>query len=214
MLKPAGTFSFAVGNLSGAAGIGGGAFGASLAAASLLAGRPINGDPGGSAGAAAGDAPAAGGDAAGCCAEAPSVNALRKTPASNRLRGADEWIIMGVLPWRKPVLYTRHMGVPTPVGFPNGNLDIFPSERNRKTASPKPRRSNRRPDTDRLHRVSVLRNRGAGGVKDRFSERKLQHDLAVVVGHLDDSTQQRAIGAVGLEQFPDHRACHFPGAIG
>src|SRR5437899_3244409 len=117
MLKPAGTFSFAVGNLSGAAGIGGGAFGASLAAASLPAGRPINGDPGGSAGAAAGDAPAAGGDAASCCAAAPSVNALRKAPASNRLRGADEWIIMGVLPWRKPVLYTRHMGVPTPVAF-------------------------------------------------------------------------------------------------
>ena len=63
MLKPAGTLSFAVGSLSGAAGIGGGAFGASLAAASLPAGRPINGDPGGSAGAAAGDAPAAGGDA-------------------------------------------------------------------------------------------------------------------------------------------------------
>src|SRR5207247_3706592 len=98
MLKPAGTLSFAVGNLSGAAGIGGGAFGASLAAASLPAGRPINGDPGGSAGAAAGGAPAAGGDAAGCWAAAPSVNALRKAPASNRLRGADEWRIMGVLP--------------------------------------------------------------------------------------------------------------------
>src|SRR5437773_846956 len=116
MLKPAGTFSFAVGSLSGAAAIGGGATGASLAAASLPAGRPINGDPGGSAGAAAGGAPAAGGVAA-CCAAAPSVKTLRKAPASNRLRGADEWLIMGVLPWRKPVLYTQHMRVPTPVAF-------------------------------------------------------------------------------------------------
>src|SRR5437899_2495134 len=127
MLKPAGTLSFAVGNLSGAAGIGGGAFGASLAAASLPAGRPINGDPGGSAG-------AAGGDAAGCWAAAPSVNALRKAPASNRLRGADEWRIMGVLPWRKPVLYTQHMRVLTPVAFRTAISDIFLSLRNRKYA--------------------------------------------------------------------------------
>src|SRR6185312_16291751 len=115
MLKPAGILSFAVGSLSGAAAIGGGATGASLAAASLPAGRPINGDPGGS-GAAAGAAPAAGG-VAGCCAAAPSVKALRKAPASNRLRGADEWVVMGVLPWRKPVLYARHMRAPTPVAF-------------------------------------------------------------------------------------------------
>jgi len=60
-----------------------------LAAASLPAGRPISGDPGGS-GAAAGAAPAAGAGAAGCCAVAVSVKALRKTPASNRLRGVDE----------------------------------------------------------------------------------------------------------------------------
>src|SRR5207244_1526280 len=132
MLKPAGTLSFAVGNLSGAAGIGGGAFGASLAAASLPAGRPINGDPGGSAGAAAGGAPAAGGDAAGCWAAAPSVNALSKAPASNRLRGADEWRIMGVLPWRKPVLYTQHMRVLTPVAFRTAISDIFVLLRHRK----------------------------------------------------------------------------------
>src|SRR6478735_9727064 len=92
MLKPAGTLSFAVGNLSGAAAIGGGAIGASLAAASP-AGRPINGDPGGS-GAAAGAAPAAGG-VAGCWAAAPSVKTLSKAPASKRLRGADEWLIIG-----------------------------------------------------------------------------------------------------------------------
>src|SRR5438132_9212926 len=102
MLKPAGTLSFAVGNLSGAAGIGGGAFGASLAAASLPAGRPINGDPGGSAGAAAGGVPVAGGDAAGCWAAAVNVNALKNAPASNRLRGADERLIIGFLPRGSP----------------------------------------------------------------------------------------------------------------
>jgi hypothetical protein len=84
----------------------------------------------------------------------------------------------------------------------------------KKTAAQKLRRPNGRPDTDRLDRTSVLRNRGAGGIEDRFGERKLQHDLAVVVGHLDDRAQQRAIGAIGLEQLPDHGARHFPGAIG
>src|SRR6476659_1424735 len=98
MLKPAGTLSFAAGNLSGAAAIGGGATGASLAAASLPAGRPINGDPGGSAGAAAGAAPAAGAGAAGCWAAAVNVNTLKNAPASNRLRGADERLIIGFLP--------------------------------------------------------------------------------------------------------------------
>ena len=47
MLKPAGTFSLAVGSLSAAAGSGGGATGASFCAASL-SGRPIIGEPGGS----------------------------------------------------------------------------------------------------------------------------------------------------------------------
>jgi hypothetical protein len=57
----------------------------------LPVGRPINGDPGGSAGAAAAaaGAPAAGG-AVGCWAAAVSVNALKKAPASNRLRGVDD----------------------------------------------------------------------------------------------------------------------------
>src|ERR1700737_1012959 len=99
MLKPAGTFSFAVGNLSGAAAIGGGATGASLAAASL-SGRPSKGEPGGS-GWAAGAAPAAGG-LAGCCAEATSVKALKKAPASNRLRGAEQWLVMVFSPGGSP----------------------------------------------------------------------------------------------------------------
>src|SRR5580692_1867256 len=88
MLKPGGSLSFAVGSLSVAAASGGEATGASLAAASP-SGRPIRGEPGGSAGAAAGAAPAAG--AAACCADAANVNAPKKAPASNRLRGWLSW---------------------------------------------------------------------------------------------------------------------------
>src|ERR1700693_5563819 len=82
MLKPGGTLSFAVGNLSTAAAIGGGATGESFAAASL-AGRPIMGEPGGCAGATVG-ADAAGG-LAGCWAAAPKVNAPIKATASGKL---------------------------------------------------------------------------------------------------------------------------------
>src|SRR5882724_4167597 len=114
MLKPAGTLSFAVGNLSTAAAIGGGATGASLAAASLSAGRPIKGEPGGSgAGAAAGAA--AGGGLAGCCAAAPNVNTQIKAPASNKLRGADEPIIITSSPVWRP--YPRGRTMPAPVAF-------------------------------------------------------------------------------------------------
>src|SRR6185436_15941247 len=148
MLNPAGTFSFAVGNLSGAAGIGGGAFGASLAAASLPAGRTINGEPGGSAGAAAAGAPAAGGGAAGCWAAAPSVNAVRKAPDSNRLRGTDEWLIM-VFSLRKPFSLRAAHGVPTPVAFRTAISDIFLLMRNWKHAS----RQLRRPDIPTPTRV-------------------------------------------------------------
>src|ERR1700733_6741944 len=76
MLKPGGTLSFAVGNLSTAAAIGGAATGASFAAASL-AGRPINGEPGGNA--------AAAGGLGGCCAAAPNANAPIKATASDEL---------------------------------------------------------------------------------------------------------------------------------
>src|ERR1700721_3804664 len=96
MLKPGGTLSFAVGNLSAAVAIGGPATGASFAAAALSAGRPISGEPGGSAGAAAG-AERAGGWA-GCCAAAPSVKAPITAPASNRLGGADEQFIIASSP--------------------------------------------------------------------------------------------------------------------
>src|ERR1700737_5302578 len=106
MLKPGGSLSFAVGNLSSAAGIGGGATGASFAAASLPAGRPIRGEPGGSAG-AAGAAAVGGLAGAGCCAAAPYVNAPIKAPASNRLRG-DEQIIMTSSPVGTPLSLREH----------------------------------------------------------------------------------------------------------
>src|SRR5882672_4121303 len=99
MLKPAGTLSFAVGSLSGAAAIGGGATGASLAAASLSAGRPIKGEPCGSVGVAV-----AAGGLTGCCAAALNVNTPIKAPASKRLRGADELIVMTSSPMWKPYL--------------------------------------------------------------------------------------------------------------
>src|SRR5580692_12015797 len=99
MLKPGGSLSFAVGSLSVAAASGGEATGASLAAASP-SGRPISGEPGGSAGAAAGAAgAAAGAGAAACCADAVNVNAPKKAPASNRLRDADRLNVMMVLPY-------------------------------------------------------------------------------------------------------------------
>src|SRR3981081_259499 len=120
MLKPGGSLSFAVGNLSSAAGIGGGATGASLAAASLPAGRPIKGEPGGSAGAAAG---ASAGGLAGCCATAPNVNTLTKAPASNKQRRADERFIMTSSPMWKP-LFPR-AGKRRAGGFPGGQSPIF-----------------------------------------------------------------------------------------
>src|SRR3984885_2483743 len=83
MLKPGGTLSLAAGNLSTAAAIGGGATGESFAAASL-AGRPIMGEPDGSAGAAV--CAAAAGGLAGCCAAAPNVSAQTKATASDKLR--------------------------------------------------------------------------------------------------------------------------------
>src|SRR4051794_6122877 len=109
MLKPGGSFSFATGSLSAEAAIGGGATGASFAAASLSAGRPIRGEPGGSGAAAAGAAGGAGvaagaagaagaGEAAGagvdgCCAAAPSVNALIKAPASKARRAVEQIMV-------------------------------------------------------------------------------------------------------------------------
>src|SRR5882672_11717832 len=123
MLKPAGTLSFAVGNLSTAAAIGGGATGASLAAASLFAGRPVKGEPGGSGG-AAGCAAAAGGSA-GCCAAAPNVNIPIKAPASTRLRGANEPIIMTSSPEQEPYFLCAGNCDTGAGGSPEGNSPIL-----------------------------------------------------------------------------------------
>src|SRR5450755_4933784 len=115
MLKPGGSLSWAVGSLSAAAGSGGGATGASLLAASLPSGRPISGEPGGSAGAAGaaigagaagaaiGAGAAAGGAAAGGAeagwAKTGAVNRRPAiVPASNRLRRAVRHGIIEVLP--------------------------------------------------------------------------------------------------------------------
>src|SRR5688500_2283031 len=102
MLKPGGSFAFATGSLSAGVGIGGATIGASFAAASLPAGRPIKGWPGASccwppaagcavAAAGGGDAGAAAGggdegaEAGGCCAKA--VEAIKAAAeASKRLR--------------------------------------------------------------------------------------------------------------------------------
>src|SRR5258707_9442837 len=123
MLKPGGSLSWAFGNLSAAAGSGGAATGASFAAASLPSGRPINGDPGGSAGAAvgvaagiaaagggaagvavagggaAGVAAAGGADGAGCWAKVGTVSRIPAiVPASSMERRAATHGIIVVLP--------------------------------------------------------------------------------------------------------------------
>src|ERR1700751_562980 len=128
MLKPGGTLSFAVGSLSAAAGIGGGAIGASFAAASLSAGRPISGEPGGSGAAAAGAADGAGlaaGGLAGCWAAAASVNALKKEPARQRLRGANMSLFMDFSPRSKSPIARAGL-LPAPGGFPDNSFRYFP----------------------------------------------------------------------------------------
>src|SRR3984893_6310887 len=156
MVKPGGSLSFVVGNLSTAAAIGGATTGASFAAASL-SGRPIRGEPGGSAGlaaatgAAAGAAAAAGagagaaagagagaaagvsaaGGLAGCWARAPAVNIPIKAPASSRLRGADEQIIM-TFSLAETLILAQAGPMPARVTFPAALSNIYPSMRNRK----------------------------------------------------------------------------------
>src|SRR3954468_20260141 len=122
MLNPVGTLSLASGNLSAAAGIGGGATGASFAAASLPAGRPIRGDPGGS-GAAAVGAAAAGG-VAGCWAAAPNLNAPMKHPASNKPPDVEK-IVMKPSPMWQAFFLARPSTEPRVAGFPGPQCPIF-----------------------------------------------------------------------------------------
>jgi hypothetical protein len=86
------------------------------------------------AGTAAGAGAAAGvsaaGGLAGCCAAAPTVNIPIKAPASSRLRGADEQIMMFSL---VEILILAQAGpVPARVTFRAALSNIFPSMRNRK----------------------------------------------------------------------------------
>src|SRR6185369_12678704 len=93
---------------------------------------------------------------------------------------------------------------PAPVAFRNRSLRHFSPDAQSETTEPKLQNGNA------CSAPSVPRDRSAGGIEDRFRERKLEHDLAFVVGHLDGRIQERAVGAIGLEQFPDHGARHFP----
>src|ERR1700730_16841247 len=62
--------------------------------------------------------------------------------------------------------------------------------------------------------ASVFCDRTVSEVDDRFCKRKLQHDLAFVIGHFEDRIQKATLRAFGLQQLPDHYPCNFPGAIG
>jgi hypothetical protein len=65
---------------------------------------------------------------AGCCAAAPNVNKQIKAPASNKLRGADEPIIMTSSPVWKPYPRTVER-LPAPTVFLGTLSNIFPSVR-------------------------------------------------------------------------------------
>src|SRR5580693_1910453 len=87
MLKPFGAFSLSSGSLFSAVASGGDGTGASFAAAGLLSGRPISGEPGGSA-AAAGAAAGAGAAAAGAGAGAGAGVAAGAGVGSGAAAGA------------------------------------------------------------------------------------------------------------------------------
>jgi len=60
--------------------------------------------------------------------------------------------------------------------------------------------------------ISMLRD--VRHVVQRLGKGKLQHDLAGIVGHLEDRIHEARFHGFGPEQFPDHGAGDFPGAIG
>src|SRR6266702_3305329 len=61
---------------------------------------------------------------------------------------------------------------------------------------------------------SVFRHRLIRHVEDRFRKRELQHDLALLIGHLDDRIDETGMRALNLEDFPDHGTRDFPSTIG
>jgi hypothetical protein len=52
------------------------------------------------------------------------------------------------------------------------------------------------------------------GIEDGLCKRKLQHDLAVVVGDFQDCVQYTGLLAFGFQQLADGGSRHLPGMIG
>src|SRR3984893_16235035 len=61
--------------------------------------------------------------------------------------------------------------------------------------------------------LSVLGDGPVGHVEHRLDKGKLQHDLAFIVRHFQDRTQKATLGALGLQEFADHRPRDFPCTI-
>jgi coenzyme PQQ precursor peptide PqqA len=57
--------------------------------------------------------------------------------------------------------------------------------------------------------VAIIR---IGVIKDGFCKGKLEHDLALVIGHFENGAHQ-IFHALDPEQLMDHGACDLPGAI-
>src|ERR1700761_7036574 len=203
MLNPAGTFSCAIGGWSAAAASGGPATGASFAAASP-SGRPISGEPGGS------------GLGLACWATAPTVMAQKKTPASQKLRGEDV-AIMSFSPSRAVAILTPNTSAGAD-SLPRAHFLNFQLAWQPETSASLLREKRVCPAGIEIGRRCMARRlvpgyRSIGRVDQGFRERKLQDDLAIIVGDLDDGIEQHAIGALGLDQLEDHGACDFPGAV-
>jgi hypothetical protein len=107
-------------------------------------------------------------------------------------------------------------------GLQADSLKIFPAARNRKhpqevqvaRVSPDGIEARQRCSAFRPQRfTSVFSARNFGEIEKPFREGKLKHDLPIGVGYFQDRTQQ-AFGALGFQQFLNHRAGHFPCAIG
>src|ERR1700716_912180 len=63
-------------------------------------------------------------------------------------------------------------------------------------------------------RSSVLRGGRISEIENRFGERKLQYDLALIVSHFEDRIQEAHLYALGFQQFSDHCPRNFPCAVG
>src|SRR5262249_61103399 len=101
MVKPLGALSLSSGSLSAAAGIGGGAIGASFWAAAV-SGRPINGEPGGNgagcwvAGGAVCCSAAPGGACCWAAAGGATASKPPRVPASTAAEGREPSVLQGL----------------------------------------------------------------------------------------------------------------------